>query len=158
MTNEEIGKVLNKVTRDLWDAQLKVAREATDANPLKEATLKLVHEYDCDEGEHNVYMRCNTTIAKKNERPVCETCTFPTGEHLPYDPEVVDDIIRELLQAVNQRVELALMNDFNMEEEDVASLFKEYWRAAMQSINVTGFAASPIVVLGTIIKVTVTVS
>ena len=77
---------------------------------------------------------------------------------MEYDPETINDITRELLQAVNQRVDFIAMGGLEVNDEDVASLFKQYWRSAMDSMNVEGFNVGLVIVSAAIHKVTVTVS
>lgn len=158
MSNEAIAKELKRIAGNLWDVQKDIAREAYQDNKDKEATLKLVHEYNSLTGEENIFFRCNTTIARANERPQCESTTYPVKGIMEYDSEIINDIIRELLQAVNQRIDTAIMGGLELQNDDITGLFKQYWNSAMDSMGVEGFNVSLVIVLGSIHKVTVTVS
>lgn len=158
MSNEAIGKELKRIAGNLWNVQKDIIQKAREENKDKEATLKLIHEYNSLTGEENIFFRCNTTIARNNERPQCESITYPVGNIMEYDPEVINDIVRELLQAVNQQIDTLVMGGLDVCDEDISSLFKQYWRSAMESMGVEGFNVSLVIVLGSIHKVTVTVS
>lgn len=158
MSNEAIAKQLKRIAGNLWDVQKDIIRKAREENKYKEASLKLVHEYNSLTGEDNVFFRCNITIARPNERPQCESSTYGVEGIMEYDPEIINDIIRELLQAVNQRIDMVVMGGLDIQDEDINGLFKQYWRSAMDSMGVEGFNVSLVTVLGSIHKVTVTVS
>lgn len=158
MSNEAIAKELKRIAGNLWDVQKDITRKAREDNKDKEATLKLVHEYNSLTGEENIFFRCNTTIARANERPQCESTTYPVEGIMEYDSEIINDIIRELLQAVNQRIDTAIMGGLELQNDDITGLFKQYWHSAMDSMGVEGFNVSLVIVLGSIHKVTVTVS
>lgn len=158
MSNELIAKELKSISGNLWGVQKEIIAKARSENKDKEATLKLIHEYNTVTGEDNIYFRCNTTIARQNERPQCDSITYPVDGIMEYDPETINDITRELLQAVNQRVDFIAMGGLEVNDEDVASLFKQYWRSAMDSMNVEGFNVGLVIVSAAIHKVTVTVS
>lgn len=158
MSNEAIAKELKRIAGNLWDVQKDIIRKAREDNKDKEATLKLIHEYNSLTGEENIFFRCNTTIARANERPQCESTTYPVKGIMEYDSEIINDIIRELLQAVNQRIDTAIMGGLELQNDDITGLFKQYWNSAMESMGVEGFNVSLVIVLGSIHKVTVTVS
>lgn len=158
MSNEAIAKELKRIAGNLWDVQKDIIRKAREDNKDKEATLKLIHEYNSLTEEENIFFRCNTTIARANERPQCESTTYPVKGIMEYDSEIINDIIRELLQAVNQRIDTAIMGGLELQNDDITGLFKQYWNSAMESMGVEGFNVSLVIVLGSIHKVTVTVS
>ena len=158
MSNEPIAKELKTIAGNLWVVQKDLIVKARAENKDKEASLKLIHEYNTVTGEENIFFRCNTTIARKNERPQCDSITYPVDGIMDYDPETINDITRELLQAVNQQVDMVLMGGMDMTDDVVSGLFKQYWRSAMESMGVEGFHVSLVVVSAAIHKVTVTVS
>ena len=158
MSNELVAKDLKKIGANLWDVQREVRQEAVNGDPNKEATVKLVHEYDVASGESTAHLRCNTTTSRRNETPHCESTTVPVEGNMDYDPSVVDDIILELIAAVNERVDLTMMGESDLSADDISGLFKQYWNMAMEEMQVEGFASSVVVVHGSILKVTVTVS
>lgn len=158
MSNEPIAKELKTIAANLWNVQKDIIQKARAENKDKEATLKLIHEYNTVTGDESIYFRCNSTIARKNERPQCDSITYPVEGVMEYDPETINDITRELLQATNQQIDMMIIGGIDLSDDDVAGLFKQFWRSAMESMGVEGFNVGLVIVSSAIHKVTVTVS